>query len=446
MPDELTPGAPPVTALFARWGADPARIPELERQLAASRRRADREPVERLARHVWIRTLYEDFGSGVFRYARSMARSDADAEEVVQQTFIDADQKIDTYDRSVGSARAWLFCFARGRALNLTRSRRRLLAHEEPAGDALPDRATAPHDTPRRIDVARALRSLDETLHDVWWFCRVEELTQAEVAVMLAIPAGTVATRLRRADEQMREALRERDATPLLALPIALGAAEVPLPADLVRIVDDLKKPALDAPHRERLWKRIEERLRRSAHASARAIARAAAALRPRGMQTLTHAVALAIGLTAGLAVRPRQHPAAPRVALQTAPLLATSAPAPGPSPLAMPVAQPPPRDAPQHLAEARHAPRAPRDTEHHMRQARAALLRGDARDANAALDAAERSLGPSESREYIESLRIEALLLAGDRERAEQRLSALRARYPESAHLPRLERWLASR
>jgi RNA polymerase sigma-70 factor, ECF subfamily len=455
MPDRPTPSNASPAELFERWGAEPARIPPLVQRVSSRVRRASDEAsqaeIERCARHVWIRELYDDHGSGVFRYARSVTGSDADAEEVVQQTFLDADQKLDSYDRSMGRPRAWLFCFAVGRALNLTRSRRRRLRHEEPVGEAMPDRVTAPRDA-QRLDIARALRTLDPAFHDVWWLCRVEEFTQAEVAESLGIPTGTVATRLRRADELLREALCDRDAPALLALPLALGAADTPPDPAIERGVHDLRKTVLDPTRHERIWRRIEETLRRDGPSRVVDSARTRA-LRAHGARFLSHGLTLALGLGVGLAASHRAPPRPAPIITQTARL------SPPPPPVAPPLA-PEPREAPAEVRiETRTSalPQGPQgaprrvtrdtgDAEHRLRQARAALQRGDARDAMDALNAAERALSPGESREYLESLRIEALVLADERDEAQQRLVGFRAHYPQSAHLSRLEGWLARR
>lgn len=50
----------------------------------------------------------------------------------------------------------------------------------------------------------------------------------------------------------------------------------------------------------------------------------------------------------------------------------------------------------------------------------------------------------PGDSHEYLDSLRVEAAMLSGDRARAGALLTRFREQYPGSAHLARLDAWAA--
>jgi RNA polymerase sigma-70 factor (ECF subfamily) len=124
--------------------------------------------------------------------------------------------------REPAAARAWLFTILTRTNLNRIRAQRRraeMLAsdlEEHEFEDALaswrgrdaPDEQTDLILTRERLTAA--LDSLDEHLQPVVWLTDVEGFRQHEVAEMLGIPEGTVASRLFRARRHLRDALRQR--------------------------------------------------------------------------------------------------------------------------------------------------------------------------------------------------------------------------------------------
>jgi len=137
------------------------------------------------------------------------------AEDVAAETFVVAFRRRSGFDTRRADARPWLY----GIAANLLRSewreeRRRLAAWERSAGrdegeldaDGVADRVDARAMAPA---VAAGLAALDgrdrETLTLMVW----AELTYEEIAEALAIPTGTVRSRIHRARTQMRAMLAE---------------------------------------------------------------------------------------------------------------------------------------------------------------------------------------------------------------------------------------------
>jgi RNA polymerase sigma-70 factor (ECF subfamily) len=70
--------------------------------------------------------------------------------------------------------------------------------------DTLPDVPSAAPEPGLRLDLARALACLPEAQRAVMLLVGLEQLTYAEAAQVLAVPVGTVMSRLARAREQMR--------------------------------------------------------------------------------------------------------------------------------------------------------------------------------------------------------------------------------------------------
>lgn len=127
------------------------------------------------------------------------------ARDVVADTFRIALEQFDRFDPVRGTERAWLF----GIATNLLHRHWRTEARRLRASQVAGSRAIAPFDplvrAEERIDAGRAVDALVDALdaldpgdRDVLVLTVWEELTSAEVAEVLGIPAGTVRSRLNR--------------------------------------------------------------------------------------------------------------------------------------------------------------------------------------------------------------------------------------------------------
>jgi RNA polymerase sigma factor (sigma-70 family) len=155
--------------------------------------------------------LFDRHATVLFRYlVRRVGVDDADA--LLGEVFRVAFEKRTTYDCSRPNARPWLY----GIATNLlARHRRsearrmhataRLLAHQPPPDDPA-ERVAASIDAhdlwPK---VADAVARLPEEERDALLLYVWEELSYEEIASALAVPIGTVRSRLNRARSSLRE-------------------------------------------------------------------------------------------------------------------------------------------------------------------------------------------------------------------------------------------------
>jgi RNA polymerase sigma-70 factor, ECF subfamily len=166
----------------------------------------------------------EHFGALFNRYAptihRYLARrlGPASADDLVAETFLAAFRRRHSYDLARGDARPWLYGIAThviGQHRRDEARKVRLLwaipADRDEAGHA--DRVAA-HVTAQamRSTSTDALATLAPDERDVLLLIAWEDLSYDEVATALAIPIGTVRSRLSRARRRIREALN--DVTP----------------------------------------------------------------------------------------------------------------------------------------------------------------------------------------------------------------------------------------
>jgi RNA polymerase sigma-70 factor (ECF subfamily) len=165
--------------------------------------------------------LMRRFNSRLFRVARAILRDDADAEDALQDAYIEAYRHMGDF-RGASALGTWLTRIVTNSALMRLRSQRRhrvvvpIGEHRGPAGespevDVADDKTESPPNAALRAELRRVLErridSLPLAFRTVFVLREVQELSVQETAESLAIPAATVRSRLFRARALLREAL-----------------------------------------------------------------------------------------------------------------------------------------------------------------------------------------------------------------------------------------------
>jgi RNA polymerase sigma factor (sigma-70 family) len=156
-----------------------------------------------------VRTLYRSHGRLVFAIAFRVLGDAGQAEDATQQTFVQAWRAAATYDPD-RPIEAWLTTIARRAAIDVLRRERRHRGVEgvnaQNTGHlvTLPPSAEQIHEV---TEVRNALAELSEPERELLRLQHYDQLTQAEVAVALDIPVGTVKSRTFRAHRRLAERL-----------------------------------------------------------------------------------------------------------------------------------------------------------------------------------------------------------------------------------------------
>jgi RNA polymerase sigma-70 factor (ECF subfamily) len=160
------------------------------------------------AREARLRALVDGHFEFVWRSLRRFGLTPADADDAAQRVFVVASRKLGEIED--GRERSFLF----GTAYRIVREVRRTRARrpEAPLVDdhEPPDPAPDPEEF---ADRNRARRLLDDVLNDmplearsVFVLFEFEEMSVPEIAALLELPIGTVASRLRRGRELFQAA------------------------------------------------------------------------------------------------------------------------------------------------------------------------------------------------------------------------------------------------
>src|SRR5467141_1507885 len=148
----------------------------------------------------------------LYRSALRLTRVPADAEDLVQDTYLKAFRAADQFEPGT-NLRAWLFTILHNTARNRARDRARdtvaidseivdRAADAAPPGGASAGAAETPESLLIRDTLAPDLQAAIDALPDAFrqavWLRDVEEFSYAEIAEMLSIPVGTVMSRISR--------------------------------------------------------------------------------------------------------------------------------------------------------------------------------------------------------------------------------------------------------
>jgi RNA polymerase sigma-70 factor (ECF subfamily) len=183
----------------------------------------DAELVRRTARNdeTAFETIMRRHNGRLFRVARAILKDDAEAEDALQEAYIDAYRNIGKF-RGDANLSTWLTRIVINQALGRLRKRKRDgvvvpfatphwsdQEHEE--GTVADTRTDSPETAAIRADIRRLLeQKLDElptAFRMVFIMREVEDMTVEETAACLSIPSATVRTRLFRARALLRESL-----------------------------------------------------------------------------------------------------------------------------------------------------------------------------------------------------------------------------------------------
>ena len=139
--------------------------------------------------------------------------SGAEADDAVQEAMVKGWYSLDRF-RGDAPFRAWLLRIVANEARNRRRSAGRRAVYELRVADArvAPAAESTALATTERQAVAAAVAALPEKLRDVVACRHLLELSEAETAAVLGVPAGTVKSRAARGLDRLRAALEvDRD-------------------------------------------------------------------------------------------------------------------------------------------------------------------------------------------------------------------------------------------
>ena len=156
--------------------------------------------------------VFEAHGAHVNGLLVRMLGASGEAEEVLQEAFLQAWRLAGKYSAEQGTVRGWLLMLARSRALDRLRSRQSARRRDAAAGHEMetvePPRAAAEMEGEERsARVRAALATLPDDQRRCIELAFFEGLSHSQIAARLPAPLGTVKSRILMGMRKLRESL-----------------------------------------------------------------------------------------------------------------------------------------------------------------------------------------------------------------------------------------------
>ena len=163
-----------------------------------------------------LAALYDRYGAILFGLIVRIVNSRPEAEDVLQQVFMQVWNRAADFDETRGKAFSWLVTVARSRSIDRIRSlgvRARAVetANQAEAKMAFPTGEAAVFQAEQREMIRGVLGELPADQREVLLLAYFEGLTQVEIADRLNTPLGTIKTRMRTGLTKLRDALKGRN-------------------------------------------------------------------------------------------------------------------------------------------------------------------------------------------------------------------------------------------
>lgn len=158
-----------------------------------------------------LEVIYREHAGFVARNTARFGIAESSRDDVVHDVFMIVAQRLHEFEGR-SDIRTWIF----GILFNVVRGHRRSAVRRDRRHDAFshtqPDDVSVAHDgaVADRLLLAELLDELDDDRRAVFVSAELEELTAPEIAEALAINVNTVYSRLRRAKDDLRQALARR--------------------------------------------------------------------------------------------------------------------------------------------------------------------------------------------------------------------------------------------
>lgn len=159
--------------------------------------------------------FYDLYSSLSFTFALRILKVRADAEDLLQEVFMQVWRQAANYNPKRGKPEAWVITITKSRAIDKLRSQRR----KDSKGTVLEEQfLTNSRDAENRqgiqaevkLTMEGAMAEISDSQREVLELAYFQGLTQSEIAQKLEIPIGTAKTRIRDGLKKLRDVLKTK--------------------------------------------------------------------------------------------------------------------------------------------------------------------------------------------------------------------------------------------
>lgn len=157
-----------------------------------------------------VGALYEQTKTAVYGFALSILKNSADAEDVLQDTYVRVWSAAGGY-RSMGKPMAWILTIARNLATSVLRDRSKTTDIPEEDWIASPSSERPFEAMEQRMVLNAAMYALSDEERQIVMLHAVTGLKHVEIAGLLSLPLPTVLSKYSRAKKKLQNTLKEEN-------------------------------------------------------------------------------------------------------------------------------------------------------------------------------------------------------------------------------------------
>lgn len=147
-------------------------------------------------------SFYDRYAARTFGLLLRLLRNRTDAEDVLQETFLQVWRQAERFDRARSAPDVWVLLIARSRAVDLLR-RRKVTTNQLPDSPAAADPGEGHREEAGRV--LSVMANLPPEQQTPLYLAFFQGMTHQQIAQHLAIPLGTVKTRIRLGMKYLRD-------------------------------------------------------------------------------------------------------------------------------------------------------------------------------------------------------------------------------------------------
>jgi len=165
-----------------------------------------------------LSALYDRYARLIYSLIRSVIKNHEEAEDLLQEVFVQLWERASTYDATKGSVYTWIVTLARNRAIDQVRSKS-FQQQNKISREVGPDMLYSPMESSpfdlvvaeeRSREMRDALSQIPPEQSQVIHIAYFGGCSQSERAAQLNIPLGTVKTRMRQGMKKLHQLMTDR--------------------------------------------------------------------------------------------------------------------------------------------------------------------------------------------------------------------------------------------
>jgi RNA polymerase sigma-70 factor (ECF subfamily) len=158
-----------------------------------------------------LQQFYQRFSGVVYQFSMRTVANAADAAEVLNEVMLDVWRRADSFQGN-SQVRTWLLSITRNKSVDLLRRKRPTQSLDDSdlveEGDDRCELGFITELKEQGAQVRTCMDKLKETHRQVVYLTFFEELSYTDIAEIMAIPSGTVKTRMMHAKQQLLKCLQ----------------------------------------------------------------------------------------------------------------------------------------------------------------------------------------------------------------------------------------------